>query len=75
MLSTNELPWLAALDGTQIVAVQHGCGANHQPVNCNLDEYLNWTCPNCGSTYGAAMPLAGWADVVANPLPNEKTKP
>jgi hypothetical protein len=58
--SMNKDRWVVARDGVQIVAVQHGCGANDMPVNCSLDEYRNWVCPNCMSTYGASMPLLGW---------------
>lgn len=56
----NEKPWVVALDGTQVIAVQHGCGAGGVPVNCCVDEYRNWICPNCMQTYGAAFPLAEW---------------
>lgn len=60
--------WVAALDGAQIVAVQHGCGASDGPVNCFLDEHNNWQCPNCMATYGAAVPLQGWAET---PVPTQ----
>jgi hypothetical protein len=56
----RDKPWVAARDGVQIVAVQHGCGPNSTPVNCYLDEHYNWTCPHCMETYGAAIPLQGW---------------
>lgn len=55
------IPWVVALDGVQIIAVQHGCGVNGTPVNCYLDEYRNWVCPRCMDTYGAAVPLVAWS--------------
>lgn len=61
------IPWVAALDGRQVVAVQHGCGQDGQPVNCHLDEHNNWKCPNCYDTYGAAVPLEGWGAVAGVP--------
>lgn len=57
----KPIPWVAAMDGTQILAVQHGCGP--QPVNCFIDEYRNWACPRCYEVYGAAVPLVGWLGV------------
>lgn len=56
----SERPWVAALNGTQVIAVQHGCGPSGTPVNCYIDEYRNWICPNCMATYGAVYPLAEW---------------
>jgi predicted RNA-binding Zn-ribbon protein involved in translation (DUF1610 family) len=56
----TSITWVVALDGTQIVAVQHGC-ADGMPVNGYLDEHNNWMCPNCGATYSAAVPLEGWS--------------
>ncbi len=56
----NEKPWAAALNGTQIIAVQHGCGVGDAPINCYRDEHDNWACPNCMDIYGAAIPLAEW---------------
>lgn len=63
-----EPRWVTALDGTHIVAVQHGCGAGGAPVNCALDENQNWFCPSCSEIYGAASPLAAWT---CTPVPPE----
>jgi hypothetical protein len=68
-MSDKPIPWIAALDDEQVIAVQHGCGPT--PINCYLDEYRNWTCPRCLEIYGAAFPLVGWEDapkVEARPL-------
>jgi hypothetical protein len=66
----NEKPWVAVHDGhnlnMQITAVQHGCGAGGAPVNCYIDEYRNWVCPNCMQTYGAVYPLAEWGKLRAD---------
>lgn len=56
----DEKQWLHISVAGQILAVQHGCGASDAPVNCYLDEHHNWVCPNCLTTYGAAVPLDGW---------------
>lgn len=56
----NEKLWVAALNGTQVIAVQHGCGVGDAAVNCYRDEHDNWACPNCMEVYGAAIPLAEW---------------
>jgi hypothetical protein len=56
----NEKRWVIAVNGTQVIAVQHGCGIGDAPVNCYRDEHDNWVCPNCMDTYGAAIPLAEW---------------
>lgn len=56
----KEVLWVAALNGMQVIAVQHGCGVGGAPVNCYRDEHDNWTCPNCMEVYGAAIPLAEW---------------
>lgn len=69
----DPIRWVAALDGTQIVAVQHEC-ADGMPVNCYLDEHNNWTCPNCGAIYGAAIPLAGWGAFGLKPACGETTE-
>lgn len=61
-------PWAAVRDGvSQVVAVQHGCGADGAPVNCYIDEYRNWVCPNCMATYGAAYPLEVWGELRVKP--------
>jgi hypothetical protein len=49
--------WIAALDGTTVIALQHCCGVSDAPVNCYTDEHCNWVCPNCLTTYGAATPI------------------
>lgn len=56
----NEKPWVVALNGTQVIAVQHGCGVGGAPINCYRDEHDNWVCPNCMDQYGAAIPLMEW---------------
>lgn len=62
-MDISNRPWVVALNGTQIIAAQHGCGIDGAPVNCYIDEYRNWVCPNCMATYGAAIPLREWEDV------------
>lgn len=59
----DEKTWVTAYDGSQLVAVQHGCGIGDAPVNCYLDEYYNWVCPRCITIYGAAVPLVGWLNL------------
>lgn len=59
-MNDKPIPWVVALDGKQIIAAQHGCGQDGQPVNCHLDEQNNWHCPRCYEIYGAAFPLEGW---------------
>lgn len=54
----QDKPWVAALNGTTITALQHGCGVNDAPVNCYIDERGNWVCPNCLTTYGAPTPIS-----------------
>jgi hypothetical protein len=49
--------WIAALNGTTVVALQHYCGVNDAPVNCYLNVHRNWECPNCLTIYGAATPI------------------
>lgn len=49
--------WIAAMNGTTVIALQHCCGANDAPVNAYIDERSNWTCPNCLTTYGAPTPI------------------
>ena len=62
MLQPTESRWVVALNGRQIVAVQHGCGAASAPVNCSIDENQNWFCPSCSEIYGAAYPLEEWSN-------------
>lgn len=67
MLLPSERPWVVAMDGAQIVAVQHGCGVGGAPVNCYIDEYRNWVCGRCAEIYGAAVPLEAWKDIPPTP--------
>lgn len=62
-MDEKPFPWVAAVDGRQVLAVQHGCSPTGRPVNCILDEHNNWSCPRCFEVYGAAVPLDGWGEL------------
>src|SRR6185503_14669516 len=63
-MAMDEKQWVVNRNGQHLVAVQHGCGVGDAPVNCYVDEHHNWTCPNCGATYGAAFPLQEWQSLL-----------
>lgn len=68
----SDKQWMAAKVGSVIVALQHHCGVQNAPVNCYIDQRGNWECPNCMTTYGAAVALPSNAWTIEYIMPDDE---